>query len=130
MATVQLEITTEQMRDLLVSAFEGGSNYWVDIKKLEYPPGKSHSDYKNFLKDGESFWPPIYVVPFEKDGAVVLKDIEDDEHTLTLPKMEEGARVMAKKYPSHFSNLISDNADAETADVWLQLSIFGEIIYG
>ena len=30
----------------------------------------------------------------------------------------------------HFKDLATDNEDAETADVFLQLAVMGEIVYG
>jgi hypothetical protein len=44
--------------------------------------------------------------------------------------MAKGLQVMAEKYPVHFNNFDSDNFDAETGDVFLQCSLFGEIVYG
>lgn len=130
-ATVQLEISDDQMRNLLVSAFEGGSNYWMFIKGLEYPKGKTKKDYEKSVKDGDHYWQIPYVLPFVKGGGVVLQDVEsDDTWTLTKEKMEEGVRVMAVKYPHHFKDLMTENCDADTGDVFLQCSLFGELVYG
>ena len=30
----------------------------------------------------------------------------------------------------HWRNFINENDDAETADVWFQLAVFGEVVYG
>jgi hypothetical protein len=37
---------------------------------------------------------------------------------------------MKKEYPYHYADLVEGNDDAETGDVWLQLAVFGELIYG
>ena len=37
---------------------------------------------------------------------------------------------MKKEYPSHYADLVEENDDAETGDIWLQLAVFGEVIYG
>lgn len=37
---------------------------------------------------------------------------------------------MAEKWPRHFGNFISENEDAETGDVFIQLALLGDIVYG
>ena len=37
---------------------------------------------------------------------------------------------MHQKYPNHYENFISENDDAETSDVALQLALFKELVYG
>jgi hypothetical protein len=57
---------------------------------------------------------------------------------LNLATVRTGLQLMAdsedmkgKAIPGrHFQNLMSDDWDAETADVFLQLSVMTEIIYG
>jgi len=43
--------------------------------------------------------------------------------------MLKGMRLMADKYKWHFSDLMTGDDDAVTADVWLQLSLFGDVLY-
>jgi len=120
--TIPVEITNEQMENLLVTAFEGGSGYWMYIKSIKYPPGKERKDYGDF---------PVYEVPFVKNGAVIIGDNETEETwTLTLLKMKKGLRIMAKKYPHHFKDVLMEDGDADTGDVFLQCSLFGELVYG
>jgi hypothetical protein len=37
---------------------------------------------------------------------------------------------MGDKYPSHLSDLVEEQDDAITADILLQLALFGELVYG
>ena len=37
---------------------------------------------------------------------------------------------MAKKFPKCFADFLTENDDAETADVLLQCALFGEVRYG
>jgi hypothetical protein len=37
---------------------------------------------------------------------------------------------MRDQYPRHFADLVGEDDDAITGDVWLQLAVFGEVIYG
>jgi len=134
--TIRHQITEDQVRNLLVSAFEGGSTYWMYILKYEYPPKTCKDDFlaggRRAVKDSTGeYWHPCYVIPFCEDGAIVLDDrYENVQYTLTRDKMLEGLQIMAEKYPKHFQSIIEDNTDATTADVFLQCSLFNEIVYG
>jgi hypothetical protein len=44
--------------------------------------------------------------------------------------MVRGLQLMADKYPNHFADFMQENDDATTSDVFLQLSVFGELIFG
>lgn len=37
---------------------------------------------------------------------------------------------MALLYPRHWTNFVTENHDAETADVFLQLVVLKDIVYG
>ena len=60
----------------------------------------------------------------------LYEDDEPSKHTLTLKDVRKGLRLMKKEYPSHYADLVEENDDAETGDIWLQLAVFGEVIYG
>ena len=38
--------------------------------------------------------------------------------------------ILKKDYPNYYDDIIDDNWDAETADVFLQLAVLGEITFG
>lgn len=121
-ATVR--IPNQKIMDLITTAVEGGSHYWARFKF----PEKYKEKYKSFEQ-----------IPF-KDGKIEVYDIETDELLgyLTLETMRTGLQLMAdrkdlkgKVVPArHFKNLATDNEDAETADVFMQLSVMGEIVFG
>jgi len=133
--TIQHNVTLETTRNLLVSAFEGGSNYWMKLDKYICPPDTTLDDFKEGGKRSVpdsigSTWHPAYILPTIKDGAMGIVDSENTKHTLTREKLFIGFDVMAKKYPQHFQNIVDENDDAETADVLLQCALFGELVYG
>tara|TARA_R110000824_G_scaffold201667_4_gene385773 strand:- start:1538 stop:1927 length:390 start_codon:yes stop_codon:yes gene_type:complete len=118
---VPLSFTQERISDLLCSAFEGGSNYWYEIVRYKFAKGKAGSDYK--YKHIE--------VPFD-GGAIIICDKEDPTTQAKLDKaaIVKGLELMADKYPDHFKDWVDENADAETGDVFLQLCLFNEIVFG
>lgn len=123
--SVAYEIPYERLSGLLSCALEGGSNYWYKIvgsgagkADFQYYPDKRFSHIDN---------------PLSTYGFLNIADREDETqagHVLNLETIHRGLSLMAEKYPSHFQDFINDNDDAETGDVFLQLCLFGEIIYG
>jgi hypothetical protein len=121
-------ITNEQAADLLCNAFEGGSGYWAAIENFVEPETVA-------MPWGEDEYHPRYIsYPFSKGGAVVLTDIEDDDEpkfVLDHKAVIQGKKLMENsKYSHHLADVLSDNADATTGDVFLQLCLFGEVVYG
>ena len=115
--------------DLLVSAFEGGSNYWYIITGHTKPA----VEVKPWGAD--EYTPKYISYPFSEGGAILISDMEDDEsdtHTLNMEAIEHGANILSTDphYSHHYADVVSENIDANTGDVFLQLCLFGEVIYG
>lgn len=49
---------------------------------------------------------------------------------LSWHRVCEGTAKMAKDYDWHFMNIITEDDDATTADVWLQCVLLGDVVYG
>ena len=111
--TIQRELDDQRIEDLLVGAFEGGSNYWI---KSVHRVTERHPD--------------IYRAAVAGDGVHVRADGEPKCRPLTRGHIQQGLRLMAEKHPSHMGAVLDGNDDASTADVFLQLCLFGEVVYG
>jgi len=124
--TVTANITKQRISDLLCCAFEGGSNYWYQITKFIKPPKlEFRSDDKTIFRHLD--------YPLNKGGALMIGDDDDPKHNptrLDLDAIQNGLQLMADKYPSHYADFIMENEDASTGDVFLQLCLFGDVIYG
>lgn len=109
----------------IIGAFEGGSTYWLRAADYGYTPDGIEGSP---LYAEDQFW--------AKGGkmSVSYDDPEDEEHRaskeISLIEIKQGLRSMAEKDPRHFGDLVSENDDAITHDVFIQHVIFGEIIYG
>jgi hypothetical protein len=135
------DITVQDVLDQLVAAFEGGTYYWCAILGYQEP-----SDPK-MIPAGEDI--TKYRTPWG-DGYITLCDVEEyhasdafqREHEEDCPEfdgetwrldeaaLKRGLDVMAKKYKRHFMDMIQENGDADTADVFLQCCLFGKMVYG
>jgi len=121
MVTVRQRISDERIQDLLSCALEGGSNYWYRIVR-----------YENITQqDRDSMEFPHLEVPF-KGGQIIIEDLFDDfgEKILDRNAIDKGLELMSQNYRSHYFDFIDSNEDAITGDVFLQLCLYGEIIYG
>lgn len=55
---------------------------------------------------------------------------ESAKHRITMDNVRKGLELMQEQYPRHYADLVEEDDDAITGDVWLQLAVFGDIIYG
>lgn len=116
---VPVIVTGRMISDLLISAFEGGSNYWIRSVWL-FDDDRRVSSYGDHPVQNLS-------------SITVIEDDSGKKRTILMrctDDLKKGLKIMAEKYTNHFANLINDNADAETGDVFLQCCLFGEIVYG
>ncbi|RJQ25042.1 hypothetical protein C4577_06565 [Candidatus Parcubacteria bacterium] len=126
----EVEIPLPKMRDLLVSALEGGSNYWVDQLKFDFGD-KKKEECVMLDEYSEEPLPLKYVLPFFPGTSLLIKPVEERKYyELNLTVICHGLQEMANVFPVHFKNILEDNDDAETADVFLQVALFGELVYG
>lgn len=119
MKTSKLDLDRE-MSDLLCSAFEGGSNYWYMIEKIEYPEGKSRADFEF----------PYLEVPLNGGSVKITADGEKKVYMLDRKALEKGWKLMISDQPRHYADAVTGNGDADTGDVFLQLCLFGKVIFG
>lgn len=116
-----LNITDEEINDLMATAFEGGINYWcggVKLKEGSLTP--EQKEKIKYISDAISL-----------GGTLILEDAESsDTWELTKDKFLAGV-VKTLVWGNYLdaSELI-DNHDAETTDILLQYALFDEIIFG
>lgn len=133
MAKVVLSIDDSTIADVLCSALEGGgSGNWAQITGYVDPRLLS------FRSDEDQVFPHLDY-PLNPGGAVLIRDVTDERagtgpvHRLTRRRLLRGLQLLCdpkKSPPRHLVAVISNDFDAETGDVLLQLALLGEIRYG
>lgn len=125
--TKKYVITKQRISDLLCCSFEGGyvGSTCLIIDKYIYPKGKTKNDYEGN--------PRYLQVQLEEGGEIILSENEvgtqyKDKH-LNLDTIEKGLHLFAENYPKDFDDFIKENEDASTGDIFLQLCLFGEVIF-
>jgi hypothetical protein len=126
-ATVTTEFTPEDLSGFFSSCFEGGYSPWI------------HScDYVSGDTQGAEviFWghDAFYASPF---AFSLVYDKEEDEEgagkgtiVITDKDIQRGLKVMSKKCPHQFAQLVAREYDALSADCFVQCIVFGDAIYG
>ena len=126
----------EHLTDLLSVATYG--NEWPVVKAY-----KSDAE-KGLFTDCECREDKWAKALMEGKGVIVYDLYDEDEedfdgegefpesakHRITIADVEKGLKLMQEQYPRHYADLVEEEDDAITGDVWLQLAVFGELIYG
>lgn len=114
----KLELTEQDINDLMVAALEGGINYWCRKARIvKMPEG---CDEKIYASDVIS-----------KGGTLELYDAEStDKWELTLEKFMNGVKFVCERDGYTSGEDLMDNHDADTADTIVQYALFNEIVFG
>jgi hypothetical protein len=123
------KISFERIGDLLCCAWEGGSNYWAEAT-VSQEEVKQH---------GVEF---DWEIPLTPTGSIDIYDKENPEAErlgfISKQRVVQALQMMArgedekgnKIHMGHWNNFMKENEDAETGDVFFQLAVLGEIVYG
>lgn len=117
--TATVQVPAEAIMNLIISAAEGGSNYWIKRVRLASKHGGLDT--------------PWYATKhlYEEDFEIhIWPEDEKEPRILTPIEVQQGLNLMAERYPHQMALIHTENDDAETADIFLQLCLFGEVIYG
>ena len=138
MLTITDFITShEHLTDLLSVATYG--NEWPVVKAYKSDADKGLFDdcecredkWAKGLMEGKGV--VVYDL-YDEDAEDFDGDIKDfpqsAKHTLTLENVKKGLELMRDQYPRRFADLVEEQDDLITGDTWLQLAVFGELIYG
>jgi hypothetical protein len=130
----EIKITTKIERqcieDVLVTALEGGSNYWYwlpdsEVLKIRKAVSK---------KDERCLSIALFKAVFDHGIDIEINDIENQDellgvlstHTIEsrLQKLADGGEAWA------LTEWVNGEGDANSADILFQYMVLGEVIYG
>ena len=129
--TVEHTFTTENINDIIVTALEGGINYWCG--SAEIVPTSNVEKFPEFegviAELNENVQYASDVIGY--GGKLKLVDVEDEEEVweLDIEKVLKGIEMYCKENGIAPNELI-DNYDADSADSILQYGLFGELVFG
>ena len=114
---------------LIVSAWEGGSSYWAHVSD-----GMMDQILAKTEDMGEDE-PTVnrVIMAIQRGLPVKVRDAEEPENVLGILTPEswaKGEALMLKNQRRHFADILSENDDAITADIFFQFCLMGELVYG
>ncbi|MGQ7794456.1 hypothetical protein ACUN0C_18780 [Faunimonas sp. B44] len=106
-------LNKQEVADLMITAIEGGSTYWLE---------------SCYLQVGTTTEKPWYADPdlYRQDFTLRL-EFDGEVDVLTKNKLEKAEGLMPRE---RLGRVLCGEYDAEDADVFLQLALFGEVVYG
>jgi hypothetical protein len=126
---VTITVPAERVADLLCSGFEGGTRYWAKIVGKRRP--KTIVVLGDHWADTAANPYPHIHYPLSEGGSITVLDTDTGKkHILDLSAIQRGLAAMQEKAPRAFGDLLAENDDAFTGDVFIQCCLFGEVIYG
>ena len=124
---LELELSYETFENIIVTALEGGSNYWYmlgdtkGIPKRDDMPNKAPSE-----RIAYGLW-------HNKDSEVAIWDLEEEDEllsTLTYDSVRENMLIACKYYVKEINMMMRVNYDAWTADTLFQVLVMVEVTFG
>ena len=126
---VSREMDYDSFEDMIVTALEGGSNYWylLDLNN-------SIGFIKKYADDQRPMTIRIADALYNnEDSSVVVLDTEDEEETLgtlTYQSVRKTLENFPKDHQWALDNVLNGDYDANDADVVFQVLVMGEVVYG
>jgi hypothetical protein len=129
----------EDIIDLFVTALEGGSTYWYHIKHL--PKEVLYNIKERRIPTSEAIGEHIlnggYVQFYDAEGDEYDDDDYQEKHsdkdllgTVDMNSILEAITIIKKDYPNVWENILDEQYDANDADIFLQLCVMGEVVFG
>jgi hypothetical protein len=121
-SVVEKEISTSQIMDMIITAMEGGSNYWY-LLTVPYQPTK----WEKQINDN-TLCIKVYDIEEHHDALLEGEDVEP-LGVLTRLSIKSGIEKMISDWPNAFQRWMDESYDAGDADIFFQLCCMGEVVY-
>ena len=126
------EISREDFTNIIITALEGGSNYWYFLDEINFPDGTPENKhlvekiawslYNN--QDWEGF--PVYDV----EEVETLTNLGEPIGKISHASCQKAFELMFRDYGEALGHIISEEYDAGDADIFFQLACLGDVVYG
>jgi hypothetical protein len=144
------KLTKEDIINLFVTSLEGGSNYWYHMELPDninsYGDSTSEAVGNFIMKGGTVLFYDVEMIgdieyrkkkgEYNIQGDIVnQKELDKDYEEALLGYVDmdsilEGINIIKKDYPEVWENILLGQEDASDADVFLQVCVMGEVVFG
>ena len=108
-----IKITEQDIDDIMITALEGGINYWCDSVEINYNPAN-----KEYASE---------IIAYGGELRLIL---EGAEWVLTREMIIGGIDKAMDHFQYDCFEKFMDEYDATTADVVVQFALFDKIVFG
>ena len=146
----KVAITHEEIESMLITALEGGSNYWYEFNAQDLADARNwllkeieegrlkRNEYINYTWMDAMFQGYPKAIPvYDSEEAYEVGSNEDYEELepigyLSMETIKKGLEKASVEYPRQFNQYFPEyvNGDAEDADVLFQLICLNDVVYG
>lgn len=119
---VSIPIPDDMVEHLLCAAFEGGVNHWAKLHE-DHEPDAVKTEYRHQMPLYAGGWVELESVDGEEVGGATV-------WRLDATAVARGLHVFTNEQPRHFANVLLQEDDAETGDVFVQCCLFGKVVFG
>lgn len=133
--SVTQQVPMERVTNCIVGALEGGYSPW--LHSFIYNRDDTSNAAMAAAREANEVWYSHDEFWTMGGSATAAYDTPDDDEgdgtgrlPINLEALQRGLTLMQTGSASHFADLIAENDDAITHDVFMQYVILGEIVYG
>lgn len=129
---VTKELKDGDIEDILTTALEGGIGYWACLLNDDPAWEKAHKEIKDA---GETpYWSTVMWRVLQSGEKVRFQDADDTEDgeiwEYDLKSFKQSCERYEEERGSLKKCLDDGNFDAVEADIFIQLGLFGEVVFG
>jgi hypothetical protein len=124
----KVAIKYEMFEDWIVTAIEGGSNYWYLIQDKAIPKSIIEKYEEEKLPFSILFSKAIWI----DKATLIIHDIETEEPLgqINMKSVKKALETICEHHENVFDALMKQEYDAEDADVFFQYAVMGELTFG
>lgn len=133
----QVEVPLERVVNCIIGAIENGYSPWMHAFVHTDTPATVAALAESKDPADPMIWYARETFWRAGGQAQITFDREDDDEgdgggTMSIGYVDfvRGLSLMASKAPRHFADLVAENDDAVTHDVFMQMVVLGDIVYG
>ena len=109
-------MNTQFLSDIIVTAVEGGTNYWAQVSNYSHADENTHATFHD-MEDGQRY--PITPTDVQEAIEQIIGGDTSGIHPVIVNKIAVAVR----------ENEAGD-VDADLADLIVQVACFTEVVYG
>lgn len=125
---VETEVSLRRVCDMMIGAIEGGSTYWA--QSVKYIGAVALADNLYWYDCPELLNQPGEIFEIRYDDPDKEEGNGKGRKRVTSAAIKRGLSIMANDCPKAFAEMLSENDDSTTADIFLQCVVLGDVIYG